>query len=587
MESAFSAATGRGLGYAAPVSSTPAAPTPAPPAAPLPASPAALAAAYAACHRVAAGHAENFPVASRLLPAALRPHLAAFYAFARLADDLADEPGHGDVAARRAALGALRARLAAPVPAPGPDGRWSGDDATFAALGATRAALGLDTTLFARLLDAFERDLVQPAYDTWEDLLSYCRDSAEPVGRLVLAAAGDRDPENAERSDLLCTALQLANHWQDLSRDEPAGRRYLPQAERSRWGDDRALAFAIARTARMFDDAAPLVGRAPASLGPWLAAVLAGGRAILEKSRALGPRAFHVRPRLGAGDRVRLLVRAARARARGGPDGSSFAPAFLLLPPERREPLAALHALCRALDDDVDEAPDADVARAAADAARAEVATLAAGRPRTLAARRLAQAWRGLDAPLDGLLREGLDALVDGLAADAIAQPIASDDDLELYCRRVGGGPGLAALPVFGRPDARDFALALGVALQRTNVLRDVAADARVGRLYVPAADLAPTGLTLDDLAAARMPPAFRPVARALARRARAAFAAARAAVPPGAERALAPALGMGRVYAAVLARLEADPPRAWTTRVRLPKLEAALRGLGLLGGGR
>jgi phytoene/squalene synthetase len=81
------------------------------------------------------------------------------------------------------------------------------------------------------------------------------------------------------------------------------------------------------------------------------------------------------------------------------------------------------------------------------------------------------------------------------------------------------------------------------------------------------------------------MPPAFRPVARALARRARAAFAAARAALPPGAERELAPALGMGRVYAAVLGRLEADPPGAWTTRVRLSKLEAAWRGLGLPGG--
>jgi phytoene synthase len=140
---------------------------------------------------------------------------------------------------------------------------------------------------------------------------------------------------------------------------------------------------------------------------------------------------------------------------------------------------------------------------------------------------------------------------------------------------------------VFGRPDATAFARALGVALQRTNVLRDVAADARVGRVYVPAEDLARAGVDAAELAGADMPPRFRSVARALARRARAAFAAAHAAVPPGAERALAPALGMGRVYAAVLSRLEADPPRAWTTRVRLPKFEAALRGLGLLGGGR
>ncbi len=551
---------------------------------PTPAPPAALAAAYEACRRIATGHAENFPVATLLLPRALRPHLAAFYAFARRADDIADEPAGGPVAARLDALAALRSRLGAPSPALGTDGRWHGDDALFAALAATRAQLGLDTSLFARLLTAFERDLVQPAYETWDDLLSYCRDSAEPVGRLVLAAAGDVDPENAERSDRLCTALQLANHWQDLSRDEPRGRWYLPRDERRRWGDERALAFAIARTARLFDDAAPLVTRAPPTLGPWLAAVHSGGRTILERSRALGTRAFRTRPSLGGADRARIAFRALRARATGGPAGSSFAPAFLLLPAPGREALAALHALCRALDDDVDEAPDRAVAHAAVAAARGELDALSAGTPRSLAGRRVALAWSTLGAPLDGLLTEGLTALVDGLAADAEARLIANDEDLEHYCRLVGGGPGLAALPVFGREDARAFALALGVALQRTNVLRDAAADARVGRVYVPADDLAPGGLGMDDLAGAHMPPAFRRVARGLAERARAAFAAARAAVPPGAERALAPALGMGRVYEAVLSRLEDDPARAWTTRVKLPRIESALRGLGVLG---
>jgi len=172
-----------------------------------------------------------------------------------------------------------------------------------------------------------------------------------------------------------------------------------------------------------------------------------------------------------------------------------------------------------------------------------------------------------------------------GLQPAPCGPPTAPDDDLERYCLQVGGGPGLAALPVFGCPDARAFARALGAALQRTNVLRDVAADARSGRVYMPANDLAAAGLTAADLAATHMPPPFRRVARTLARRARAAFASARAAVPPGAERALAPALGMGRVYEALLARLEDDPARAWSTRVRVPRLEAALRGLGVLGG--
>jgi squalene synthase HpnC len=545
------------------------------------ASPAALDRAYRVCERIARSHAENFPVASLLLPASVRRHLAAFYAFARVADDWADEPGRGPLATRQAALRAWRARLLAPAPAPpaaGADGR-DGDeaDAIFLALGHTRRVLDLDPGLLSRLLDAFERDLVQPAYATWEDLLSYCRDSAEPVGRLVLAAAGDRDPSHAALSDRLCTALQLANHWQDLSRDEPRGRAYLPRLERERLGDARALAFAVARTRRMFDEAAPLAERAVPALRPWLRAVLAGGRTILERSAALGPRAFRERPALGTADRARIAV---AALAPAALPGSSFAPAFLLLPPVRREALSALHALCRALDDEVDDAPNAVLARHGVEHAREEVDRIARGEPATPAGVRLVAAWRALPAEPGTLLAEGLARLVDGLATDAAGAPIETDDDLLAYCRAVGGGPGLAALPVFGRPDARSFALALGTALQRTNILRDVAADARAGRLYVPAEDLARSGVPPDALAGERMPPGFRAVARSLARRARAAFAEARAAIPPGAGGALAPALVMGRVYEGVLARLEADPARAWRERVRVPPLEAAWRGL-------
>ena len=536
----------------------------------------ALERAYRICDRMAREHAENFPVASFLLPAPVRRHLAAFYAFARVADDWADEPGRGDVESRRAALAAWRARLRAPAPTSlARDGET--DEAIFLALGATRQELGLDTSLFERLLDAFERDLVQPVYETWDELLSYCRDSAEPVGRLVLAAAGDRSEEHAFLSDRLCTALQLANHWQDLSRDEPRGRAYLPRAERARLGDARALAFAVARTRRLFDEAAPLATRAAPALRPWLRAVLAGGRTVLERSAALGPRAFTVRPALSAGDRVHIALAALLPRAL---PGSSFAPAFLRMAPPRREALAALHALCRALDDAVDDAPDPAEARAGARWAEGEVARVAGGVPDSPAGRRVVAAWEALGAPLDGLLAEGLEALVRGLAADAAHTTPASDEELLAYCRAVGGGPGLAALPIFDRPDARAFALALGVALQRTNILRDVAADARAGRVYVPREDLARAGLEPADLAGVAMPAPFRAVARALARRARSAFDEARAAIPAGAAGDLRPALVMGRVYEGVLARLETDPARAWRERVSVPPLEAAWRGL-------
>jgi len=217
----FARAAFRSVGYAAAVS-------------PSSASPVALERAYRVCERLARAHAENFPVASLLLPAPVRRHLAAFYAFARVADDWADEPGRGPVAARQAALAAWRARLLAPAPDATLDGAGSEADAIFLALGHTRRVLDLEPGLLVRLLDAFERDLVQPAYDTWEDLLSYCRDSAEPVGRLVLAAAGDHDPAHAALSDRLCTALQLANHWQDLAVDLARGRIYAPRELRGR-----------------------------------------------------------------------------------------------------------------------------------------------------------------------------------------------------------------------------------------------------------------------------------------------------------------------------------------------------------------
>jgi len=519
--------------------------------------------AYRACARIARAHSENFPTASRLLPAELRRHLAAFYAFARWADDRADEPGHGTIAERKAALRAWRARLHAPDGHP-----------VFVALAESRRVLGLDTTLFERLLDAFERDLDQPAYDTWDDLLTYCRDSAEPVGRLVLLAAGDRDEHHALLADRLCTALQLTNHWQDLSRDEPHGRSYLPRHERMELGDARALRYAIARTRRLFDDAAPLANVAPRVLKPWLRAVDAGGRAVLERTERLGEAAFRVRPALTASDRARMLARAF------APDlpSSSFGSSFLLLAPERREALAALHAFCRALDDEIDEAPSPVHALVGWEHARAETLHTIAGTPRSPAGVRLVTAWSRIGEPLEGRLAEGLCDLLEGLRFDALGGIVETDDDLERYCRQVGGGPGLAALPVFGRPDAVAFARALGVALQRTNVLRDLALDARAGRVYAPREDLSACGVDPARLGAATAPPGARRLVLQLAARAREAFARAKSALPGDAGRALAPALGMAGAYEGVLARIEQDPGRVWRERVRAPLAERAAR---------
>ena len=197
---------------------------------------AAVARAYALCERRAREHYENFPVASRLLPAAMRPHIAAIYAFARTADDYADEPGIA-IDERLRLLDAWGAQLAAAVA--GGSGREScagihdsWPDPVFVALGQTIRDRRLPLGLFEDLLSAFRQDVTTTRYDTWASVLDYCRRSANPVGRLVLRVAGYDNPRLDEQSDAVCTALQLANFWQDLERDWAIGRLYVPAEDR-------------------------------------------------------------------------------------------------------------------------------------------------------------------------------------------------------------------------------------------------------------------------------------------------------------------------------------------------------------------
>jgi squalene synthase HpnC len=214
--------------------------------------------AYAACEALARSHYENFPVASRLLPKAMRPHVAAVYAFARVADDIADE-GTLAAAERQARLHAWRDRLHDTVAghahaevAELADRRGAAcsvetacdvrDDLIVAALAHSIRALDLPLGLFDDLVSAFEQDTMTTRYASWTDLFEYCRRSANPVGRLVLRIAGYRSDTIDRSSDALCTALQLTNFWQDLGRDWRAGRLYVPREVQTAFGaDEREL----------------------------------------------------------------------------------------------------------------------------------------------------------------------------------------------------------------------------------------------------------------------------------------------------------------------------------------------------------
>lgn len=266
------------------------------------------------------GHYENFPVASRLVPAALRPAIVAIYRFARAADDLADE---GDAAptARLAALAgfgcALDAIEAGSTPSAPP----------FPALAAAIRAHDLPMAPLRDLLSAFTQDVTTGRYATYADLLDYCCRSANPVGRLLLALYGaDRGAQasdNLAASDAVCTGLQLANFWQDVAIDWRKDRVYLPQADLARFGvtvdhlaQGRAdarwrelMAFETARARALLQSGHRLARRLPWRLRLELAAVIAGGTRILDRIDAVGGDVFTRRPVLRGADWCAVALR--------------------------------------------------------------------------------------------------------------------------------------------------------------------------------------------------------------------------------------------------------------------------------------
>jgi squalene synthase HpnC len=275
--------------------------------------------AYAFCERLAREHYENFPVASRLLPAPMRPHIAAIYAFARTADDFADEPGR-DPAERLRLLAMFRDRLLSSATSGPPPG-----DHIFIALKDTIDRCSLPVPLLADLLSAFEQDVRVHRYERWSDVDDYCRRSANPVGRLVLRVANVHDDSADRASDAVCTALQLANFWQDFGRDWRAGRLYVPAEALRRQGAtendlDRpemtkawraTIRACVERTRRLFEDGRAVSDFVDGRLRLELRATWLGGVRVLEKIEALGYDTLHRRPRLGVVDAALITTRMA------------------------------------------------------------------------------------------------------------------------------------------------------------------------------------------------------------------------------------------------------------------------------------
>ena len=263
-------------------------------------------------------HYENFPVASWLVPARLREPIEAIYAFARSADDLADE-GPASPSERLAALdGYLRQldRIEA--------GERPGEP-LFARLADAVRAWRLPVPLLRDLVDAFRQDVTRRRYATYAELLDYSRRSANPIGRLVLHVMGERFVSAAHfaQSDAICSALQFINFWQDVGVDWAKGRLYVPQEDLARFGvtepqiaegraDDRwasLMRFECERSRALLGSGAPLAARLPGRLGLEIRATVHGGAAILDKIDAVSGDVFRKRPALGALDWIRILTK--------------------------------------------------------------------------------------------------------------------------------------------------------------------------------------------------------------------------------------------------------------------------------------
>jgi len=268
---------------------------------------------YAACKRIALGHYENFPVVSWLLPANLRPHVYAVYAYCRGVDDLGDE-ALGD---RLALLDEWEAELKRCY-----DGEPS--DRRFVALADTIRRFSIPPEPFERLIEANRRDQRQTRYETFEDLLDYCTYSANPVGRMVLYVFGYRDEERQRLADFICTALQLTNFWQDVARDLQIGRVYLPREDMDSFGvtEDalrglpasrelrRLLRFQVRRTREYFRQGLPLIDRVDGRLRVDLRLFTLGGLAMLDAIKRQRYDTLTSRPTVSNLQKAWLAVRA-------------------------------------------------------------------------------------------------------------------------------------------------------------------------------------------------------------------------------------------------------------------------------------
>lgn len=281
----------------------------------LPAQVPTLAEAQEYCRQLAASHYENFHVATWFLPRRLRPHFQSIYAYCRISDDLGDEVG--DAQQSLALLDFWEGEL---------DACYRGEvrHPVFVALAETIRICGIPKAPFANLLKAFRQDQTVRRYATMQDVFGYCENSANPVGHLVLYASGYRDPEMFALSDFTCTALQLANFWQDVRVDLQKDRIYLPQEDMRRFGVTEEqivglrftpgfrslMQYEVAFARDLFARGLPLAQRLDPELAVDIGLFSRGGLEILRAIERQGFDVLRARPSISRPRKLGLLLRA-------------------------------------------------------------------------------------------------------------------------------------------------------------------------------------------------------------------------------------------------------------------------------------
>jgi squalene synthase HpnC/squalene synthase HpnD len=574
---------------------------------------------------LATHHYENFNVVSWLLPKRLQQHFYNVYAYCRWADDLGDEVP--DPAKAIDLLNGWDQELR---------DCYAGEPShpVFIALRQTITACDIPVEPFSDLLVAFRQDQTVRRYPSWKALFVYCRYSANPVGRLVLYLCGYRDSGRQQLSDATCTALQLANFWQDVTRDLEKGRIYIPLEVLAAHGlsaedivarrfDERYVSLMkelISRTRDLFEQGLPLARSVDSALRVDIEMFSRGGIAVLDSIEAIGYNTLQQRPSIAKSKQLQLLggalfqrflvrdrppaavadvaVSAGRlAIVEGGCTPSSVKNSQQALAGEVAQSYSECRRVAREAASNFYYAffmlpqvkRDALCALYAFMRLVDDVSDTAGSE---VDKRRGLARWRAaLDAAVSGevsghpILPAFADTierfhippryfhdLISGAEMDLTIGDYPTFDRLREYCYRVAGTVGLTCLHVFGfdDPHAPDLAEKLGIAFQLTNILRDVSKDYELGRVYLPQEDLAQFGVRAEQLARGPLTPELRGLFELEAARAWSFYREGVELIPRVHSDSRAALWALSRIYSSLLRRIEDRGYDVFCERVRL-----------------